>query len=1464
MRYIHLVALFLVVNFYVANAQQGFLSGGEITYQNIGVSNYEFTLTLYRDCAKSNFQFLDSYTLVASTKNAKQKPVSFAVTKQGTDSYIRSCEEKPSKCEGGDEGALVKRTFVGRIRLPSQQRDWTISFRANGRTDVLNTISPSSQGFFTYLEATINNVTSTLNSSISFANQPVPFVIVNRKVTIDPGLVNDDQDNFDVSLVPSKVSDVSSVSYLPGFSATKPLTTNGNFDLNTSTGEMTFTPTDTLENTSFAMVVKEYRNGVLLGSVMREMQMIVLSDKKAVNTEPFFEGTDTLRVCEGDTIRFSYEGKAKVPTANLDITWNNKSSWGDGAVSQVVKKPGSAVFKLNKIVDFSSNRSINLTLFDDQCPTGRVSKNIYVVVSPKQTGLFNIGADLALICFKQVFLTANITGGTPPYKYEWNTSSDQTSTIPITSPNRYIVKVTDAKNCVFTMQRRISTPVNYIYERYCVDSLTTFYDMSLGNFSIRPFPIGSTTKWVWNYGDGSTNDTNTVAIAKHKFPAPGDYQVTMTISSSDDCDGSVTKTVHICDKTPIDFAVIDTCVQHGENDLFVQDSTSDSTACSVVASGIKYFVDDKLIGSPGAKGAKYGLKVKAAGLYNVKMRVQNSAGCVSEVEKEVKVYPKPVVLKGQKGFFFQCGRDSIDTSFVFGAKAIGLAFDRKPSLDVLLTRTGYPDINLVKVDSTTSVEAPFKAPNAAALIKFTVTDTLGCTADTSVVITDPINISEQGNPSISLKKYYCFVGDTLKLVDDAFNTPKYHWPITKAIWNMGDGDSVTTIGFANHVYDANDKNLDEADVKLTVTDSTGCVKSTLFKVYLSEPDTSEFKLSKTEACFGDTVLLTGTNSKYINSWYFRFKDTLTSIYDKPDKVVFNKTFQDQSDKLTASLLFPSKQYIATQTIFYNEPDTTKNFQRRRNPATAPVVPRKPTNVCRITKNISWLVANQLKYGIASLADSNQCFETKDKRYRTSVADSSSNILLEPTTWKWTFFSPKGNTLSTSNTLFEYNTGKLDTVATDRASLLKTYPPYVLKLNYSYKFTNNSLECKDSTNRRVANEKLDVNSLVVSTPDPVSCLDENLFPVVSKGGPFWGAGVDAASDSVYWSYNSKQDSSFTDDKGNPPTQPLSVIQTQAGTYVIKAKLVNKYGCVGFAKTTQTVKPIPNANLSVDTVCYGATSLLDGSKSLAADPTSFIKEYYWTYGDGSKTDTTSTGVNTKEHKYQYPVNSTKSFPVQLTVKDSNGCTSTVQGVVAVVNVQPSVDFNAIAKLTNDKDYLANEPILFNETSQNVKYWRWNMGDGKIIESPLGATGFDIEYTYPYYPPPASIEKNMYDISLFVQAEGGCTDTASMKIDANSYFVLPTAFTPNEDGLHDVWIAVGKGIKEIKQFKIFNRWGEVIHTLNGKLDEDDLKRGYLIWDGKLKGEPQPIGAYVYYGVLTTAQGVDIELKGNFSLLK
>jgi len=71
-------------------------------------------------------------------------------------------------------------------------------------------------------------------------------------------------------------------------------------------------------------------------------------------------------------------------------------------------------------------------------------------------------------------------------------------------------------------------------------------------------------------------------------------------------------------------------------------------------------------------------------------------------------------------------------------------------------------------------------------------------------------------------------------------------------------------------------------------------------------------------------------------------------------------------------------------------------------------------------------------------------------------------------------------------------------------------------------------------------------------------------------------------------------------------------------------------------------------------------------------------------------------------------------------------------------------------------------------------------------------------------------------------------------------------------------------MKEFKIFNRWGEVVHTFSGKPEKDDARRGYLLWDGKYKGESQPVGAYVYYAVVKTGYGEELIFKGNLALLK
>ncbi len=65
------------------------------------------------------------------------------------------------------------------------------------------------------------------------------------------------------------------------------------------------------------------------------------------------------------------------------------------------------------------------------------------------------------------------------------------------------------------------------------------------------------------------------------------------------------------------------------------------------------------------------------------------------------------------------------------------------------------------------------------------------------------------------------------------------------------------------------------------------------------------------------------------------------------------------------------------------------------------------------------------------------------------------------------------------------------------------------------------------------------------------------------------------------------------------------------------------------------------------------------------------------------------------------------------------------------------------------------------------------------------------------------------------------------------VPSAFTPNGDGVNDIIYVAGWGIKKLNYFRIFNRWGELIFESN------DIKIG---WDGTYRGVPQNTETYVY----------------------
>ncbi len=119
-------------------------------------------------------------------------------------------------------------------------------------------------------------------------------------------------------------------------------------------------------------------------------------------------------------------------------------------------------------------------------------------------------------------------------------------------------------------------------------------------------------------------------------------------------------------------------------------------------------------------------------------------------------------------------------------------------------------------------------------------------------------------------------------------------------------------------------------------------------------------------------------------------------------------------------------------------------------------------------------------------------------------------------------------------------------------------------------------------------------------------------------------------------------------------------------------------------------------------------------------------------------------------------------------------------------------------------------------------------------------EIEHTY-YYSAPDS--GKTYVMRLFSENEFGCTDSIFFNIKVEpSKIEFPNVFTPNNDGLNDVFHvdSLGEGSISIRNFKItiFNRVGQVVHTFEGDINN------WQGWDGNVRtsNREAPAGNYFF----------------------
>ncbi|MEM6723128.1 MAG: gliding motility-associated C-terminal domain-containing protein, partial [Bacteroidota bacterium] len=120
-----------------------------------------------------------------------------------------------------------------------------------------------------------------------------------------------------------------------------------------------------------------------------------------------------------------------------------------------------------------------------------------------------------------------------------------------------------------------------------------------------------------------------------------------------------------------------------------------------------------------------------------------------------------------------------------------------------------------------------------------------------------------------------------------------------------------------------------------------------------------------------------------------------------------------------------------------------------------------------------------------------------------------------------------------------------------------------------------------------------------------------------------------------------------------------------------------------------------------------------------------------------------------------------------------------------------------------------------------------------------------------------------TLEVVDSSGCSASteASIEVDINRGVYFPNAFSPNNDGVNDLFQVYGdNSVTIVRELRIFDRWGELLFTAND-FQPDDPTFG---WDGTMKGQELNPGVYVYFAEVEFIDGVVVPISGDVTLIR
>jgi gliding motility-associated-like protein len=515
-----IIALIIVTQKgYATHAQ-----GGDITYTCLGNNQYQVRVAFYRDCSGAGAP--QTINVNANSQTCNQN---FNITLnriQGTGIDVTPvCPGIQTTCAGGNYPGVQQWIFQANVTLPMQCVDWKFSFSLCCRNNAITTINnPGGQNI--YIEALLNNLDAPCNNSPQFTNLPVPYICVGQQYCFNHGAVEPDGDVLTYQLITPLHNANTPVTYLNPYSSNQPLNSNPAVTFNTNTGDICMTPQQ-LQVTVMAVRVNEYRNGILVGSVIRDIQIRVINCNNNLPNLSGINGTNnfTATACAGATINFNIISSDNDVNQQLTVTWNNGINGATFTTNGGLQPTATFTWTPNAN-NIGNTYCFTATVSDNSCPLNGSQTYSYCI---NVIGMsLNTSATASTCNNLNGSASVTVSGGTAPYTYLWSSGSNQSTANNLAAGN-YTVTVSDANGCSLSQNVTVpqgSAPANLQLSMTPVSCNGT----NTGSASVVAQGGDAPYTYLWNTGSNNPTINNLSA---------GNYTVTVTTATGCTSIGSI-------------------------------------------------------------------------------------------------------------------------------------------------------------------------------------------------------------------------------------------------------------------------------------------------------------------------------------------------------------------------------------------------------------------------------------------------------------------------------------------------------------------------------------------------------------------------------------------------------------------------------------------------------------------------------------------------------------------------------------------------------------------------------------------------------------------------------------------------------------------------------------------------------------------------------------------------------------